>query len=280
MKVSPLIIVSALISLVFTLAGSLAPRAENWSQLGKSDNLFGMMFGDGRKLFANQFFTMADVYFHSGYYPSVFDQRASEEKEIISASHDQKETEEDEKKEDFLGQPHDWIDAFGRHFKITQHTHLENNNEREILPWLRLAADLDPQKVEIYTVGAYFLREHLGRATEAEAFLREGLRNNPGNCEILFELGRVYDEGEHDLDHARNVWELGIRKFAELSPEQATEEKMTLEKMVVHLAHLETTAGNFPASIRWLQAALKLSPAPEALQKQIDDLQKRISPPP
>ena len=30
--------------------------------------------GDSRQLFANHFFTKADVYFHSGYYPSVFDQ--------------------------------------------------------------------------------------------------------------------------------------------------------------------------------------------------------------
>ena len=29
---------------------------------------------------------------------------------------------------------------------------------------------------------------------QAEQVLREGLRNNPRSCEILFELGRLYDE--------------------------------------------------------------------------------------
>ena len=29
--------------------------------------------GDSRRLFANQFFVEADVYFHSGYYPTIFD---------------------------------------------------------------------------------------------------------------------------------------------------------------------------------------------------------------
>jgi hypothetical protein len=192
MKLSPLLALVALLALAFTLATGLASRADRWSRRDQSGNLFGMLFGDGRKLFANQFFTMADVYFHSGYYPSVFDQKSAAEKEIISASHGKKETEDDEKNEDFLGKPKDWIDAFGRHFRITQHTHLENHTEREILPWLRLAADLDPQKIETFTVGAFFLREHLNRPDQAEAFLREGLRNNPANCEILFELGRIY----------------------------------------------------------------------------------------
>src|SRR5882724_10208049 len=189
MKVSPLLALIALLTLSFTLSVSLAPEATGWSQGKKSGNFLGLMFGDGRKLMAAQFFAMADVYFHSGYYPSIFDKKSGEQKEIISASHGRKESEEDEKNEDFLGKPKDWIDAFGRNFKITQHTHLEAGNERELLPWLRLAADLDPQKVDTYTVGAFFLRDHLHLPDQAEVFLREGLRNNPDSAEILFELG-------------------------------------------------------------------------------------------
>ena len=277
MKISPLITLAGLVSLAFTLATGLVSRAENWSSHAPADNLFGMMFGDARQLFANQFFTMADVYFHSGYYPSVFDQNASAEKEIISQSKGKKETEEDEKNEDFLGRPKDWIEAFGRHFKITQHTHLENGNEREILPWLRLAAELDPHKIDVYTVGAFYLREHLNRPAEAEIFLREGLRENLGNCEILFELGRVYQDGLHDRDRARNVWELGVKKYEGLSAEQQKESKLTYEEIVVHLGRLEDEAGNYPQAVEWLRAAQKVSPLPGALQKQIDEINKKIT---
>jgi len=279
MKISPLLMLTALLALAFALATGLASRADGWSRRTKSDNVFGMMFGDGRKLFANHFFTMADVYFHSGYYPSIFDKNAGEQKEIISASHGRKETEEDEKKEDFLGQPQDWIDAFGRHFHITQHTHLESGNEREMLPWLRLAADLDPQKIETYTVGAFFLREHLGRTNEAEAFLREGLRNNPDSCEILFELGRLYHESSHDSDRARNVWELGVKKFLRLKPEEQKEGKIVIDELLVNLARLEDEAGNFEQAINWFHAAQKVSPNPDALQLQIDAIQKKLAAP-
>jgi len=276
MKISPLSTLAVLLALAFTLATGLALTADNWSPRAKSNNLFGMLFGDGRKLFANHFFTMADVYFHSGYYPSIFDKNSDEQKEIISASHGKKESEDDEKNEDFLGKPRDWIDAFGRNFRITQHTHLEHHHEREILPWLRLAADLDPQKAETYTVGAFFLREHLNRADQAEAFLREGLRNNPDSCEILFELGRVYHDGNHDLDRARNVWLLGVKKFLTQSASQQKDDKLIFEELVVSLAHLEDEAGNYGAAIDWFHAAQKVSPAPEALQAHIDAIQKKL----
>jgi tetratricopeptide (TPR) repeat protein len=279
MKISPPFMFSALTTLAFTLATLLAPHAEHWSAHAKSDNLFGMMFGDARKLFANQFFTMADVYFHSGYYPTIFDQNAQKQKEMISESRGKKESEEDEKNEDFLGKPHDWIDAFGRNFKITQHTHLENGHEREILPWLRLAAELDPQNPTTFTVGAFYLREHLGRTAEAEKFLREGIRQNPDDCELLFELGRLYHDGLHDLDRARNLWELGVKKFLAQTDAQKKENKLIYEKIVVNLGRLEAAAGNFPQAVKWLHIAQAVSPAPDALQRQIDEIQKKISTP-
>jgi tetratricopeptide (TPR) repeat protein len=277
MKTSPFLVLAALLALAFTLATGLVSRADNWSGRAKSNNLFGIMFGDGRKLFANQFFVMADVYFHSGYYPSIFDPNAANEKEIISASHGRKESEEDEKKEDFLGQPKDWIDAFGRNFRITQHTHLENGKEREVLPWLRLAADLDPQKIETYTVGAYFLREHLNRPGQAEAFLREGLRNNPDNCEILLELGRVYHESDHDLNRARNVWELGLKKYAALGKDAQKDNQIVCDSLLVQLAYLEDEAGNYGRAIERFRAAQEFSPNPQALQEQIDAEQKKLA---
>jgi hypothetical protein len=47
------------------------------------------------------------------------------------------------------------------------------------------------------------------------------------------------------------------------------------EALLVNLAYLEKADGNYDAAIRWFLAAKKLSPAPEALQKQIDDIQKK-----
>ncbi len=75
MKASPYLVLALVLTVCFTLATGLEPRAATWSKHSQSDNVFSVLFGDGRRLFANQFFTMADVYFHSGYYPSIFDLR-------------------------------------------------------------------------------------------------------------------------------------------------------------------------------------------------------------
>jgi tetratricopeptide (TPR) repeat protein len=277
MKASPYLVLVLVLTVCFTLATGLEPRAATWSNRSKSDNVFGVLFGDGRRLFANQFFTMADVYFHSGYYPSIFDLRDEGRKEIVAESHGHTDSPEDELKEDFLGKPKDWIDRFGRHFRITEHTHLEHSNEREILPWLRLAADMDPQKIETYTVGSFFMREHLNQPREAEAFLREGLRNNPNSYEILFELGRLYDENYQDLNRARNVWELALRRWLQQDPKDQKENKLDFEEITIHLARLEHDAGNWQQAINWFQAAQKVSPDPGALQQQIDGIKKKMA---
>ncbi len=268
-----------MLAVCFTLATSIAPRASAWSSHAKSNNVFGMLFGDGRRMFANEFFTMADVYFHSGYYPSIFDLRQEGTKEIVAESHGHTDSPDDELKEDFLGKPKDWIDRFGRNFRITEHTHLEHSHEREILPWLRLAADMDPQMIQTYTVGAYFMCQHLDEPKEAEAFLREGLRNNPGNYQILFGLGRIYFGSYHDTDRARNVWQLALNCFMKQTPELQKENKIGFDEITVNLANLERDAGNYAAAINWFQAAQKVSPAPGALQLQIDELKAKMAAP-
>ncbi len=70
---------------------------------------------------------------------------------------------------DFLGPTRDWIDAFGRHFIPNRHTHLDEGGPaddlsgskevREILPWLKLSAELDPENVKTYVVTAFWLTQ-------------------------------------------------------------------------------------------------------------------------
>src|SRR5262245_16833724 len=71
---SPPVILAALLAVCFTLATRLQPHALAWGGKRAQDGgSLAALLGDGRRLFANHFFTKADVYFHSGYYPSIFD---------------------------------------------------------------------------------------------------------------------------------------------------------------------------------------------------------------
>ena len=47
MKASPYLILALVLTACFTLATSIEPRATTWSNRTKSDNVLGMLFGDG-----------------------------------------------------------------------------------------------------------------------------------------------------------------------------------------------------------------------------------------
>ena len=276
-RYAPPLVLLLLVAACFTLATALQPRTANWSSRRSSGNVLKILLGDGRRLFANHFFVQADVSFHSGYYPSIFDRaQAPKDSRHMTAREGSAEAEEHEKKMSFLGPPRDWIERFGRHFITTEHMHLSGNNEREILPWLRVSAELDPQRVETYTVAAYWLRD-LRKYTEAEQFLREGLRSNPDSYEILFELGRLYHENYHDANRARNLWELALKKWNVREAGKAEPDLVVLDHIAVNLGRLEEEAGNFRRAIAYLELAAKASPNPAPLQQQIAQLKKKLA---
>jgi len=266
-----------LLAACFSLATVLQERVSDWSRRGESDNVLKVLLGDGRRLFADQFFVQADVSFHSGYYPSIFDQaRAPKDTSHLTAREGEPAAEEHEKQMSFLGPPRDWIERFGRHFMVTEHTHLQGSHESEILPWLKLAAELDPQKIETYTVAAYWLRD-LGKVKEAERFLREGLLSNPDSYDILFELGRLYYESNHDSAHARKVWDLALRRWSEQETAGKKPDVLKLAQIAVNLSRLEEVEGDLARAIQLLELAQKGSPHPEALQERIDELKQKLA---
>ena len=275
-KLGHYLVLLVLLAACFSLAIFFQGRALQWSERARSGNVLEVLFGQGRRMFANHFFIQADVSFHGGYYPSIFDQaRAPKDTRYLTAKEGEPEAEEHEKQMDFLGPPRDWIERFGRHFMVTEHTHLYGNTEGEILPWLKIASELDPQKVETYTVAAYWLRD-LGKVKEAEAFLRQGLLSNPDSYEILFDLGRLYFLNNHDAARARKIWVYALRKWSEQEAAGKKPDLLQLDQIAVSLSRLEEKEGNLPRAIQLLELAKKASPNPQALQQQIDELKRKL----
>jgi tetratricopeptide (TPR) repeat protein len=274
----PIWVLLLLFTASFSLATALQNRVAVWDSQNESGGLLKLILGDSRRLLADQFMEQADVSFHSGYYPSIFDERkVPKETGHLTSKEGSPEAEAHEQKMNFLGPPRDWLEAFGRRFLITEHTHLENGNQREILPWLRISADLDPHRIDTYTVAAYWLRNSLGKVNEAEQFLREGLRNNPQSYELWYELGLLYSEDRHDLNRARNAWELSLRFWQKEEPAKADPDLIGLHKIVIHLGNLEEHAGNLERSIDYFKIAMKTSPSPKVLQQQIHELEQRLA---
>lgn len=274
----PILCLALLLAGIFTLATYVQPRMGNWMTHGQDQNMLAIVMGDGRRMFANHFYTKADVYFHSGFYPSIFDQARQQiaaDKHMAGGEKD-----DDDKPEpgSSLTAPKDWIDSFGRNFYPTTHSHLDKPGEaREILPWLRLSADLDPQLIKNYVVAAYWLRSTLKKSAEAEQFLRQGLSANRDSYEIMHELAKIYYDDRHDVDHARNLWELALQKWRQQDEAKLEPDKECYREIVSRLAQLEEKQGNLDKAMAYLELELKASPFPTAVQKLIDDLKKKQS---
>jgi tetratricopeptide (TPR) repeat protein len=278
----------ALLIVSFGIASKLEPQFQAMSLSRADGDIFKITLGEGRALLANEFYVKADSYYHSGYYPTIFDNRQNFETPHMAADTgavaSKNKGEEDE---NFRSAPLDWIDSFSRHFYPNRHTHLdeggatgdlsESSDVREILPWLKISAELDPHNVQTYVVTAFWLRTKMHKDTEAQAFLRDGLRNNPDSYEILYELGRLYDESYHDIVRARNVWELAVQKWSKLDLDARKENRIIFEQISTHLGELESNQDNLQQAIRWFEAAKIVSLTPDALQKRIDELQQKMT---
>jgi tetratricopeptide (TPR) repeat protein len=289
----------ALLVFCFGLAADLQPQFQSLENSRKqSDNFFNGLLGDSSKIFANSFFVEADAYYHSGFYPTIFDNNAAFQTPHIAedtgavASHNQGEEETS-----FMGPPRDWIDAFGRHFIPNRHTHLDeggptddlskSSQVREILPWLKLSAELDPENIKTYVVTAFWLRTRLNQVSEAEQVLRDGLRHNPDDPQLLFELGRIYFENYDNPAQARNIWEAALRSWARQQPGVPQSERLKntvenfdsrflFEQIQTSLAQLEEKSGSAEAAImRWEQALLA-TPDPASVQRHIDGLKQKL----
>ena len=236
----------------------------------------------------------ADAYFHSGFYPTIFDNQESFKTAHMAADAGALKSHNQGEETEFMGKSRDIIEDFTRHFLPSSHTHLDEGGAqglkkpgsdlgeadggqvREILPWLRISAELDPNRIETYVVTSFWLRKRMDKSAEAEQFLREGLRANPGDPSILFELGCIYHEDRKEIERPRNIWEMAAGKL-DAQTNRTDQEDFMLMQLNLHLARLEESQTNLPTMLHWLERLKPLSPAPETVEKEIVETRKKIA---
>jgi hypothetical protein len=268
----------------FTLATVLeGPFSRLRASTDTSAGMLTALMGDSRRMFANHFFAMADAYFHSGFYPTMFDSARTEEHSHLSEeAHEQEGADEhgEHHEETFLRPPRDWIERFGRHFYPTVHTHLSNGNEREILPWLKLSAEMDPKRIDTYVTAAYWLRTKLHKPNEAEQFLRQGLRANPDSYAILLELGRVYFYNKKETRVGRNIFALAREKWLKQDAAGEKPDPADYEEILGELLRVDRQQEDSRAELSDLEELIKVSHSKATLEAYIRELKEKLAEPP
>ena len=105
------------------------------------------------------------------------------------------------------------------------------------------------------------------------------MHNNPGNSELLFDLGWLYQENFHDASRARNVWMAALRCWEAQSANVKANpgNQLICEKIAMNLARMEESEENWPQAIKFLEIVRQVSPNPDAIQKQIDEARKAMA---
>jgi len=278
-----LLVCALLLTLAFGLAAYVRPRLEaQFPERADSDDPLAVLLGDTRQMFAMSFYTKADAYFHSGYYPTIYDNNAPFKTAHMAEDSGAAESKNTGDENSFLGKPHDWIERLNRNMFPSEHTHLDqggasgdlgdSSQVKEIMPWLKISAELDAHRIETYLVTAYWLRVRMHKIDDAEQFLRDGLRANPGSAAILFELGQLYFENRHNPEQARNLYLAALDSWGRENSGKEEQDKFLIGHIAGALAKLEEQEHDIPKAIEYLKLLKRVSPIPDAIQKQIDEL--------
>ena len=280
-----LLVIMLLLTTAFCLATKISPQTEaRLIENGAgNDNPAARWLGNSSQLFANSFFVKADAYFHSGYYPTIYDNNAPFKTPHLGEDSGTMESKNSGDETTIFGHPHNWIEKFELNFFPSYHTHLDQggvdgkgqSEVKEVMPWLKISEELDAHRIETYLVTAYWLRNRMNKVPEAEQVLRDGLRANPGNAALLYELGQLYLEGRNDDTRARNLYLAALRSWGRENAGQADPDDFLLGHILGSLAKLEEHEGNTAKALEYLKLLKKVSPTPEAIQQQINALNRQ-----
>ena len=96
----------------------------------------------------------------------------------------------------------------------SRHAHSETTYN-ELAPLLEIATALDPHMIPAYQFGANFLApappNGAGEPGRAVALMQYGIRNNPDNWRLYYDLGFVYYTELRDYKKAAEVFDLGSK---------------------------------------------------------------------
>src|SRR5262245_8297640 len=128
----PALTICALLTGCFALGVTVEPKLAFTKTYERHDRSpFEVVLGESRQLFARHFFAKADIYFHSWYYPSIFDQGATNHHSHLATEAEISDANDHKDEGEFLGEPMDCIDKFSRAFFPSSHTHLDEHSHTE-----------------------------------------------------------------------------------------------------------------------------------------------------
>jgi tetratricopeptide (TPR) repeat protein len=236
----------AALLLLWGVAFSLACRLDETSLRGPGggQSVADRFLGASREALGGNFYEEADNYFHRG------------------VGHVHKQAFHDSIYER-------WAEAV----RPSGHFHADGYSVSEIMPWLRVATDMDPHNVEAYLTTAYWLATSVQRPDIAETVLVEAQRNNPGDYRILGELAQMRF-GRRDDAKAAALLDAAILLWPGRQDPNDEQTRLELSRLLSYRAFLyELKGGNRQKALDLFRRAQQLTPANKGLELRVRALE-------
>lgn len=159
----------------------------------------------------------------------------------------------------------------GERINIAKHIHLHGEEEKELLPWFYYAVRLNPENVDAYVIGGYWIGIRLNKPDEAIKFLKEGQIHNPNSWQIYTQLGETYFLGKKDYRQAL----VNLQKAHGLLTEENSD-KFNRREVYTFIADCYEKLGQIEKTLEFYRKVFVLFPKNELVQKKIESLSSRI----
>ncbi|MFH1594311.1 MAG: tetratricopeptide repeat protein [Candidatus Omnitrophota bacterium] len=268
-----------IISLLITSICLLSPSIDNYhydflSKKGvfQEDMLYRVL-GDTGKIFSDYSYITADIYYHGG----IYDIKNKECKHMEHAG------ETLSKKDDKKHLGDELLHEKGEHAKdvsklnilvyigerahINEHAHLHGDEKRELVPWFYYAVRLNPNNIDAYVVGGYWIGQQLNKPNEAIKFLKKGLIDNPDSWKIYNQIGMVHFTENMDYNQA-----LANFKNASTLLTNNNSDEFDQREVYSLMAACYEKLGKIDKAIECYRKILVLSPRDKSILKKIASL--------
>ncbi len=192
MKVKGITVLLLWLAAMILLAPAIDTYDQGFMLLYKRSDVpvLWQVMGEARSIISNLSLLQADLYFHGGIGNARDEHEGAFAFVERGADHDHEKCLHGEITHDTS--PYNLLLRLSDEISITEHFHLKGDQLKEIVPWLYMASETDPNNVLAYTLTGYYLAYRLDKVEQALAFLKKGLMNNPDSWQINGEIGRIY----------------------------------------------------------------------------------------
>ncbi|MGV8118718.1 MAG: tetratricopeptide repeat protein [Candidatus Xenobiia bacterium LiM19] len=142
---------------------------------------------------------------------------------------------------------------------------------KSLMPLIRLVTYLDPHFVQAYDFGGYHLAVNLKKPEEGINLLQEGIRNNPGSFDLLWEMGYILSEQKRYKEAIPYLLQALPLVEQKSTMDEVAEKKLWI---VSRLAHGYYAEKDYDKTLQYCREWLVMKPNYNWPRQKIEEIEK------